>query len=423
MSGAIGRGALLLLAVLIAVLAIASAGSGGDDRPVRAELTGRAILPADTFLDGPPVGAGLDGPVNGRTPPFPSPPVQGFSSLVHLGGDRWLALQDNGFGAAANSFDYPLQLYRLRLDLDAGEVGEIAATPLTDPDGRLGFPLTNPDDHGRLGGADLDPESLVRLDDGTCWIGEEFGPFLVPFDARGRVLAAPVPVPVPPELRPYARGLAHYRSPDHPALRALPESERLAAANLARSGGLEGLARTPDGRRLYAVVEKPLLDDPVRGRRVILEFDPATGAFTGRHWMYRPDRPDALITSLEAWSESVLLVIERDHHEGAEARLKRVYRVELNEVDADGFLAKTLVADLLDLADPRGLSTPEPDAIGLGPRFAFPYVTPESLAILDARTLVLVNDNNYPFSTGRRPGEPDASEFIRLRLPRPLPSP
>ena len=412
------RGALRVLAMAAACLLL-----GCDGKPTSNAvlLTGRAVLPADTFLAGDPVGAALDGEFNGRTPPFPSLPVQGFSSLVHLGGSSWVALQDNGFGSAANSPDYPLQLFRLRVDLDQGTVEVESAARLTDPDGWLGFSPARPFADGGLGGADLDPESLVRLDDGTFWIGEEFGPYLVHVDAQGRVLEAPIAVPVPAPLRDHARGLAVYRSPDHPDLRDLPEDERLAAANLARSGGLEGLTRTPDGRRLFLSVEKPLRDDPVRDRRTILEFDPETRAFTGRHWFYRPDLQDGLITSLEAWSDTVLLVLERDHQQGAEARVKRVYRVDLTETDADGFLPKTLVCDLLDLADPRGLTTAEPGAVGLGPRFTFPFVTPESLAILDARTLVLVDDNNYPFSNGRRPGVPDDSEFIRLELPRPLP--
>ena len=31
------------------------------------------------------------------------------------------------------------------------------------------------------------------------------------------------------------------------------------------------------------------------------------------------------------------------------------------------------------------------------------------------------NDNNYPFSSGRTPGQPDHNEFILIRLDAPLP--
>jgi len=37
------------------------------------------------------------------------------------------------------------------------------------------------------------------------------------------------------------------------------------------------------------------------------------------------------------------------------------------------------------------------------------------------RTAGVLNDNNYPFSSGRAPGQPDANEFIIIRLDRPPP--
>ncbi len=47
-----------------------------------------------------------------------------------------------------------------------------------------------------LTGADFDVESIARMDDGTFWVGEEFGPYLLHFDAHGRLLSAPVRHPV-----------------------------------------------------------------------------------------------------------------------------------------------------------------------------------------------------------------------------------
>ena len=394
-----------VLSLVVATAAII----GCHHEPESVVLTARAILPADTFIPGAPVGAALDGEFNGRRPPFLRPPVQGFSSLVRADNGHWLALQDNGFGTLANSPDYPLFLFNISLDLDHGTVAVASATRLADPDGRLGFSLSH--DDGHLYGCDLDPESFARLDDGTLWIGEEFGPYLIHVDATGRVLESAIEIPVPPALRDHACGLPVYRSPDHPDL------SDTADANLPRSGGIEGLARNSSGTRLYLAVEKPLIDDPLPHRRTLLEFDPARRSFTGRHWFYRPDRADLSLASLQAWSDTVLLVVERDEDDGAEATIKRIYRVDLERVDADGFLVKSLVCDLLDIADPDGITTAEPGAIGLGPHFTFPFVTPESLVILDDRTLLVVNDNNYPFSAGRRPGTPDDSEFIRLALP------
>ena len=39
---------------------------------------------------------------------------------------------------------------------------------------------------------------------------------------------------------------------------------------------------------------------------------------------------------------------------------------------------------------------------------------------VDGQTLLVTNDNNYPFSSGRTPGRADDNEFILIRLDQPL---
>jgi hypothetical protein len=43
-------------------------------------------------------------------------------------------------------------------------------------------------------------------------------------------------------------------------------------------------------------------------------------------------------------------------------------------------------------------------------------VTIEAVYPLAADTLIVTNDNNYPFSLGRRTNQPDDNEIILLRL-------
>jgi hypothetical protein len=68
--------------------------------------------------------------------------------------------------------------------------------------------------------------------------------------------------------------------------------------------------------------------------------------------------------------------------------------------DPAGFLIKHEVVDLLQIADPSDLG-------GLGPVFTFPFQTIESVIPLGSRRLGILDDNNYPFSSARNPGEPD----------------
>jgi hypothetical protein len=47
--------------------------------------------------------------------------------------------------------------------------------------------------------------------------------------------------------------------------------------------------------------------------------------------------------------------------------------------------------------------------------FTFPFVTIESVLILDPSTLLVINDNNYP-GTGGRNLNSDNTEFLKIRL-------
>src|SRR5262249_51551755 len=131
--------------------------------------------------------------------------------------------------------------------------------------------------------------------------------------------------------------------------------------------------------------------------------------------------PTNSIGDMTAINDHQFLVIERDNNQGADAAFKRIFRVDIDDLNDDGHtLKKTLVADLLSIYDPDGITQPEAGAFGLGPIFKFPFQTIESVYPVDADTLIIVDDNNYPFSSGRRAGQPDDGEFIEIRLPQPL---
>ncbi|MEM9537223.1 MAG: alkaline phosphatase, partial [Cyanobacteria bacterium P01_E01_bin.45] len=181
---------------------------GGLDGPVTSELEGFASLPADTFAEGPPAG-GDDGdgnPIdaNGRTGPFDGQPVQGFSGVQFApGGDGstfWF-LSDNGFGAKANSSDYLLRLYQVDPDFVGSEGGDgdvdvQGFVQLSDPDNLIPFDIQNESSSDRhLTGSDFDIESFTIDANGDIWVGDEFGPYLLHFNAEGTLLEAPIPTP------------------------------------------------------------------------------------------------------------------------------------------------------------------------------------------------------------------------------------
>jgi hypothetical protein len=388
-----------------------------NGRVLAQTLTGFASLPADTFSPGPTSGQFI-APANGRIPPFiGKQPVQGFSSVLRLSGGDFLVMSDNGFGTKETSPDYVLRLYQIDPDFNRSRrrdpIEIESSITLRDPDRKINFPIVadsalypnssiDVDNTIRqrrlLTGADFDIESVRQAPDGTFWFGDEFGPFLLHTDRRGKVLDAPFPLP-------------GVRSPQNPFLGG-------GTANLPRSKGFEGMAISPNGNTLYPMLEGSLTSDPDQQRLIINEFDLVSKRYTGRQWFYKMDASTAsgqAIGDFTTVNERVFLVIERDGFEGAAARFKKIFLVDLTRKDRDGFLIKHEIADLMNIRDPRHLGGQAGDV------FTFPFQTIESVIPLSSRTLGVLNDNNYPFSAGRTPGQPDPNEFIIIKLDRPIP--
>ncbi|MDR6875544.1 esterase-like activity of phytase family protein [Microbacterium barkeri] len=379
---------------LVPAPALAANEKGGApvDEPT---LVARATLSADHLEEGPPSGA-LATPANGRTGPWEGQVIPGFSAMIDNGDGTFWAQPDNGFGSKANSADFLLRSYLVRPDWETAEggSGETAVERFisyNDRDNLLDFPIVNEGTEERLlTGADFDIESVVRAKDGTFWVGEEFGPFLLHFDAEGTLLE-----------KPYA--LEGAKSPQNPYLSA-GETPRVRS-----SRGFEALAISTNGHYLYPVVEGAYADDADQRRREILEFDIRAGAYTGRTWSYQADQEANVIGDAFAVRGGDLLLVERDDFEGEQAVTKRVYRVALDSVDDDGYVEKTLALDALRIANPSGIGAG--DGYGTGEVFSLPVQSFETVVQLRGGDLLIGNDNNYPGNDARVPGTPDDTEF------------
>ena len=438
------------------------------------ELIGRAVLPAATFATGATSGQFLtlnnDGSVgtlsaNGEAVPFLAPngqPVQGFSAVLPgAKAGTYLVMVDNGYGTKANSADSLLRFYSVETDFATGKVypadlqtgdrldsfNDQSYFQLNDKNGLLkgfqtiiadlatypgseklstapgGTPVDPTIKAGRLlTGADFDLESFRRVADGTYWFGEEFGPFLLHVGADGTLLEAPIATPNLLNLG----SNPLIQSADNPAFANLAEADKLKAANLPRSKGFEGMALSADGTKLYTLLEGPPTADTEQNRLLIYEFDLATEKYTGKVFSYKMNAPfpNRAIGDMTAINDHEFLIIERDNGTGNAgdpaftnpALSKKVYKIDINQVGSDGFVQKELVADLLNVADPNNLG-------GNGTKngvFTFPFVTIEDILPIDAQTLLVINDNNYPFSVGRTAGKADNNEFIEIKLDKPL---
>jgi len=403
------------LAATTALVATSAEAGGGDHDPPQDRgssevpvLELRATLSADFLAPGPPSGAAST-PANGRTPPYAGQVIPGFSGMIDNGDGTFWAMPDNGFGAKGNSGDFLLRLYHITPKWEGarggtGRIGVGRFISLRDPQGLIPFPIVNESTPDRLlTGDDFDIESVVRLRDGTFWIGEEFGPFLLHFSSTGRLLAPPVPFP-------------DGKSPANPTL------EPGEVPRIRSSRGFEAMAPSPDGRFLYPIVEGSFVDDPILRRRFVYEFDVRGERYTGRRWQYETDIDANVIGDAFTTGSGRFVIIERDDFQGPASVTKRLYEIDLRRTDADGFVDKRLVADLLRIDNPDDIGVAaSPGAFGVGDPFAFALQSVEVVIGLRGGRYLVGLDNNYPGGNGRIPGTPDDTELIVIDFRRPRP--
>lgn len=392
-------------------------------------LTGWAQMPAATFADGPTSGQfAAPNPYGTNLPPYVGQqPVQGFSGVLKgTGRNHFRFLVDNGFGAKANSADATLRAYGVRIDWKnhrvlpadwkSGRPRESfeARTRIefNDAQRRLTVPIQADythyyDDPARpevdadirarrlLTGADFDLESIRQDRDGNLWLGDEFGPYLIKTDRHGTVLRAQIPLP-------------GVWAPENAEVLA-----GTATANLGGSGGFEGMALNASGTKLFTLLEKTVAGDAAKTLR-INEFDLATEAYTGWVAFYPLEPEGTAIGDMVPVDDRRFIVIERNGGTATSGTpFKRLYLIDTSGVASGGTLGKTLLVDLMAVADPDDLN-------GDGSTtFTLPYVTIENVLVLDKRTLLVANDNNFPYGGGRALAS-DNTEFLRIRLPQPL---
>jgi hypothetical protein len=421
----------------LAIAAALAASATGNAQAAANTLEGWAVMPAATVADGPTTGqfGGTGFGANSNLLPIVNgQSVQGFSAVL-AGPTKgtYYFMPDNGFGAQNNSADALLRVYAVTPDFKTtgGGSGTVSAAnyttgaalgnfsaasqiTLSDPNRLIGFAIqadytnyynlaSNPavDASIRAGrlltGADFDIESMRKDKNGNLWFGEEFGPFLLNTNANGQLLRAPISLP-------------GVKAPQNPLLGS-------GTANLGTSRGFEGMAINRAGDRLYTLLEGTVTGDPTKTLR-INEFNVDTAAYTGASWSYLLEASGTNIGDMTAISDHEFLVIERNGATatGGGTPFKKIFRIDINATDGAGHVKKTEVVDLMNIADPNDLN-------GDGSTtFTFPYVTIESVLVLDSTHLLVANDNNFPGGGGRS-AAPDTTEFLVIGLAQPVPEP
>jgi len=239
-----------------------------------------------------------------------------------------------------------------------------------------------------------DPEGIRVALDGSIIISDEYGPWVDRFSLDGRQLAR---IPSPPSLfNPIQSGEAGKELP--PAARTGRQPNR----------GMEGLAITPEGSRLYGIMQSPLIQDSgldASNKRIgrnarIIEFHLREGAAgPRRQFVYQLEEASHSLNEICAVSDRTFLVLERDGKAGAKAKFRSLYKIVLDGASdvsrVPSLPAHTLPQGIrpvqktafLDLMEPRfglaGASMPEKiEGVTFGPDLP------------DGRRLLLVTTDN-----------------------------
>ena len=205
---------------------------------------------------------------------------------------------------------------------------------------------------------------------------------------------------------PYFNNSPEYFAPNQPYY------GDLVTANLNRSQGFEGMAFSPDRQTIYPMLEGTVVGDPAGSVR-IYKFDVASESYQGLVGRYQLASTSNAIGDFTPINNNEFLVIERDNGQGSTALFKKIFKVDFSKIDANGFVSKEEVANLLNIQDTNDLN-------GDGKTtYDMPFQTIEDVLVIDSKTILVANDNNYPFSIGRPPAI-DNNEMVVLELDKPL---
>ncbi|MDD9340419.1 MAG: esterase-like activity of phytase family protein [Providencia heimbachae] len=410
-----------------AVLAVNSTVPAPANAPADLQVSGKFTTGQRVDTLGSVEGKSADRPT-GMHLPIKGQPLQGHSGIKRMADGTYWVLTDNGFGNKVNSPDSMLYLTQYDIDFKTGKASPLKTVFFHDPNKIIPFHIINESSNERyLTGSDFDPESF-QFADGALWVGDEFGPYLIKMDLDGKVLAL---------FETEVEG-KKVVSPDHYQVTTPSKPTDKVSFQVNRSKGFEGMASSPDGSKLYPILEGAVWNEDkqdyenVEGKRAarILEFDVKKQNWTGRSWLYVFEDNQNAIGDFNLIDDSHGLIIERDNGEGTAdkaceagatntencfsnlAKFKRIYRIDFSDKNVGGAVDKQAYIDLMNIKDSNNLAR-KPLNEGV---FTFPFFTIENVDVVDSDHIIVGNDNNYPFSSSREPNKADDNEFILLKV-------
>lgn len=309
----------------------------------------------------PGTSSDLSGLTGNQTDGTPHNRLGGLGSgIAYSGqGNNYVLVSDRGPKDGATDYACRFHRMQIRVSPGASHPVELKLTETTMLTNEEGIPfvgtLTAFDPVHQEKSLRLDAEGIRVSPSGNLYIADEYGPVVAEFSPQGKLLHR---IPVPKRFL-----VSH--------VAGKPEEE-MPPKNLSGrqpNRGMEGLAISPDGSKLYGIMQSPLIQDgglDRENKRIghhcrILEITLADGKT--REFLYTLDDAVNGISEILAVNDHSFLVLERDSKGGLDARTKKVFLIDLrgasdvsqvNSVPAQGLpagvkpVSKKLFLDMLD---------------------------------------------------------------------------
>ena len=210
----------------------------------------------------------------------------------------------------------------------------------------------------------IDPEGLAICPDGSFYISDEYGPFILHFDRHGRLIE---------EYSPYNGKLPGFIS--HRQL----------------NRGMEGLTINNEGTILYGIIQSPLDENEETveycdNKSVpIIMIDLAKKEWNTVN--YRLESPENMVSAITYVNDSTLYVLERDgNFPNAGNGMKKVFAATIKPDSIH--VAKRLLADIIE-------SVP-----------SYWHDKTEGMCLLNDSTLCIVNDDDFGIIGTEAPKRP-----------------
>lgn len=237
----------------------------------------------------------------------------------------------------------------------------------------------------------LDTEGLAIAPDGSLWISDEYGPYIMRFDAKGNLLE---------EFSPFNDVL-----PQHYATRR-------------PNRGMEGLTISKDGKTLYGMMQSPLYypsEETKNKSTVIRIISIHLENKDISEYVYLLDDPKYVVSEIEAINDSEFLVLERDSDFPINGKgFKKIFKINLSNTTNIAGDSRSFEIMSAEELSKNNIRTAKKelflDILAAIPDY--PHDKPEGIALINNnRTLCIVNDDDFGIDA---PNVPDGTIVPKL---------